>query len=153
MVWRDLGLNVGLPDHWWTLYPLGQWANNIVHHYHHQVVLIAWIYLALSLHLSLLAIVLGRSSRQHPVLAQWCKFLLVSIQENIGEHCLCVNFCFPSMSWEVSDHTAAFLWSAASRICSKQHATSCVVPVKLFQISKKHYLYISDYYPHFVCYI
>ena len=26
MVWRDLGLNAGLPDHWRTLYPLGQWA-------------------------------------------------------------------------------------------------------------------------------
>ena len=24
--WHDLGLNIGLPDHWWTLYPLGQWA-------------------------------------------------------------------------------------------------------------------------------
>ena len=28
MVWRDLGLNPGLPDHWWTLYPLDQWAQN-----------------------------------------------------------------------------------------------------------------------------
>ena len=26
LVWRDLGLNLGLPDHWWTVYPLGQWA-------------------------------------------------------------------------------------------------------------------------------
>ena len=26
LVWRDLGLNPGLPDHWRTLYPLGQWA-------------------------------------------------------------------------------------------------------------------------------
>ena len=26
MVWPDLGLNPGLPDHWRTLYPLGQWA-------------------------------------------------------------------------------------------------------------------------------
>ena len=26
MVWRDLGLNPGLPDNWRTLYPLGQWA-------------------------------------------------------------------------------------------------------------------------------
>ena len=25
-VWLDLGLNPGLPDHWRTLYPLGQWA-------------------------------------------------------------------------------------------------------------------------------
>ena len=24
LVWRDLGLNPGLPDHWRTLYPLGQ---------------------------------------------------------------------------------------------------------------------------------
>ena len=26
MVWHDLGLNPGFPNHWWTLYPLGQWA-------------------------------------------------------------------------------------------------------------------------------
>ena len=25
LVWRDMGLNPGLPDHWQTLYPLGQW--------------------------------------------------------------------------------------------------------------------------------
>ena len=28
MVWHDLGLNPGLPDHWRTLYPLGQWAGS-----------------------------------------------------------------------------------------------------------------------------
>ena len=27
-VWCDLGLNPGLPDHWRTLYPLGQWAGS-----------------------------------------------------------------------------------------------------------------------------
>ena len=27
LVWRDLGLNPSLPDHWQTLYPLGQWAS------------------------------------------------------------------------------------------------------------------------------
>ena len=26
LVWRDLGLNPNLPDHWRTLYPLDQWA-------------------------------------------------------------------------------------------------------------------------------
>ena len=26
LVWLDLGLNSGLPGHWRTLYPLGQWA-------------------------------------------------------------------------------------------------------------------------------
>ena len=26
MVWRNLGLNPDLPDHWRTIYPLGQWA-------------------------------------------------------------------------------------------------------------------------------
>ena len=26
LVWLDLGLNPGLPDHWRTLYPLGQWV-------------------------------------------------------------------------------------------------------------------------------
>ena len=26
LLWRDLGLNPGFQDHWWTLYPLGQWA-------------------------------------------------------------------------------------------------------------------------------
>ena len=26
LLWLDLGLNPGLPDHWQTLYPLGQWA-------------------------------------------------------------------------------------------------------------------------------
>ena len=26
MVWHDLGLNPGHPDHWRTLYPLGQWT-------------------------------------------------------------------------------------------------------------------------------
>ena len=25
LVWRDLGLSPDLPDHWQTLYPLGQW--------------------------------------------------------------------------------------------------------------------------------
>ena len=28
LVWRDLGLNPGLPDHWWTLCPLDQWAGS-----------------------------------------------------------------------------------------------------------------------------
>ena len=27
MVWRNLGLNPGLPDHWWILYQLGQWTS------------------------------------------------------------------------------------------------------------------------------
>ena len=34
MVWRDLRLKPGLPNHWLTLYPLGQWAgsySNILH--------------------------------------------------------------------------------------------------------------------------
>ena len=26
LVWRGLGLNPGLPDQWWTPYPLSQWA-------------------------------------------------------------------------------------------------------------------------------
>ena len=26
LVWRDLGLNPGLPDHWRTLFPLSQWV-------------------------------------------------------------------------------------------------------------------------------
>ena len=26
LVWCDLGLNPGLPDNWWTLYPLDQWG-------------------------------------------------------------------------------------------------------------------------------
>ena len=26
MAWRDPGLNPGLSDHWWTLYPLGQFV-------------------------------------------------------------------------------------------------------------------------------
>ena len=25
LVWLDIELNPGLPDHWWTLYPLVQW--------------------------------------------------------------------------------------------------------------------------------
>ena len=29
LVWCDLGLNHCLLDHWWTLYPLGQWASYI----------------------------------------------------------------------------------------------------------------------------
>ena len=29
LVWHDLGLNPGLPDHWRTLYPLDQWVWNI----------------------------------------------------------------------------------------------------------------------------
>ena len=28
MVWHDLWLNPGFPDHWQTLYPLGQWAGS-----------------------------------------------------------------------------------------------------------------------------
>ena len=30
LVWLDLGLNPSLPDHWWTLYSLGQWAGKTV---------------------------------------------------------------------------------------------------------------------------
>ena len=26
LLWRDAGLNPGLANHWWTLYPLDQWA-------------------------------------------------------------------------------------------------------------------------------
>ena len=26
LVWRNLGINPGLPDHWWTLYLLEKWA-------------------------------------------------------------------------------------------------------------------------------
>ena len=33
LVWHDLGLNPGLPDHWRTLYPLGQWAGTYFHMY------------------------------------------------------------------------------------------------------------------------
>ena len=33
LVWHDLGLNPGLPDHWRTLYPLDQWAALCVHIY------------------------------------------------------------------------------------------------------------------------
>ena len=32
-VWRDLGLNPGLPDHWRTLNPLGQWAGYYIYIY------------------------------------------------------------------------------------------------------------------------
>ena len=28
MVWRDLWLNPGFLNHWWTLYPLAQWARS-----------------------------------------------------------------------------------------------------------------------------
>ena len=28
LVWLNLGLNPSLPDHWWTLYSLGQWPGN-----------------------------------------------------------------------------------------------------------------------------
>ena len=27
LLWLDLGLNPGVPDHWWTFYSLGQWPN------------------------------------------------------------------------------------------------------------------------------
>ena len=35
LVWFDLGLNPGLPDHWWTLYSLGQyiWINKMSTNY------------------------------------------------------------------------------------------------------------------------
>ena len=33
LVWHDLGLNPGLPNHWQTLYPLGQWAGVCVYIY------------------------------------------------------------------------------------------------------------------------
>ena len=44
LVWRNLGLNPGLPDHWQTLYPLGQCrvcakksqGNTIVHRFLHS---------------------------------------------------------------------------------------------------------------------
>ena len=36
LVWRDLGLNPGLSDHWWTLYPLAQWAGITFNSIKHQ---------------------------------------------------------------------------------------------------------------------
>ena len=32
-VWLDLGLNPGLRNHWWILYPLGQWTNTYINIY------------------------------------------------------------------------------------------------------------------------
>ena len=34
LVWHNLGLNPSLPDHWWTLYPLGQGAGINLHIYY-----------------------------------------------------------------------------------------------------------------------
>ena len=38
LVWRDLGLNPGLPDHLRTLYPLGQWASLKTKDYHYYLI-------------------------------------------------------------------------------------------------------------------
>ena len=86
MVWRNLGLNPGLPDHWWTLYPL-------IHSqlydfkyfkqlwFHHQVTPATRSNLTLSHCPSLSTIALSRSSKQHPVFTQsWCNCLLTSQQ-------------------------------------------------------------------------
>ena len=55
------------------------------------------------------------------------------MQESVGERHLGVHSHFASsvqhilfewfLRWEVSDHTIAALWGAASRICPKNHAT------------------------------
>ena len=33
LVWFNLGLNPGLPDHWWTPYSLGQWPDLVKYNY------------------------------------------------------------------------------------------------------------------------
>ena len=72
LVWRDLGLNHGLPVHWWTLYLLGPWADLIVNHHHHHVVPLARISLTLSRHFFQSFIASSRSSGLHPVSSHSC---------------------------------------------------------------------------------
>ena len=72
LVWRDLGLNSGLPDHWQTLYPLEKWAGYIYIYIYHHVVSLARISQSLYRHFSLSFIASGWSSGLHPVSSHSC---------------------------------------------------------------------------------
>ena len=57
MIWLDLGLNPGLPDHWWTFYSLGQWTGLYIYIYiyiyiHIYIYTYIYIYIYISGNLS-----------------------------------------------------------------------------------------------------
>ena len=91
LVWLDLRLNPGLPDHWRTLYSLSQWPIYIFmcncnqhasnhHHNHHHVTPSARISLTLSRHSSLSSIASGRPPGLHPVSTQsWSPCLCLAM--------------------------------------------------------------------------
>ena len=48
LVWLDLGLNPDLPNHWWTLYSLGQWPGKVVLSNENNLHSVIWFELLLS---------------------------------------------------------------------------------------------------------
>ena len=110
------------------------------HHHHHEDMLIACIPLAFSWHPSLciwnfLFTTLTTHTELIKVFAGQQKCVCMS--ESIREHHLWIHpYIFISaqhvlfaylgllVRWKVSGHTAAILWGAPSRICSKEHAVS-----------------------------
>ena len=104
LVWLDLGLNPGLPDHWRTLYPLDQWAGQIyiyIYIYHHHLVGYPWPSRATSPNRSSpLAGLQGYIPYPHR--AAVCMFELVVLlllghmRGSIGVHHLWAHPCFSS---------------------------------------------------------
>ena len=106
---------------------------NPLHHYHHQVVSIAWFSLTLFCHLSLS--IMALDSTQYPHRANGCKFLLVSqhwgvhVYVGTGEHCLWICPCFSSrclvhLTWMLCEMRGKWPYSccflgATFMICSK----------------------------------
>ena len=104
-------------------------------HAHTHADIYLWSSLSLSRHPSLSSIAFGRTSRLHPVSIQARFILSLFWSANIGES-LCrsslefssaQHFFFPILGWfirwEISGCTAAIMWLALSRICSKQRIT------------------------------
>ena len=106
--------------------------------HHHQIALLAWLSLTLSLHLSLSSIAAVRFFRLYPESALSCRnFLLVGqhwhihVKGSIGECHLWLYPCLSSnvphvlfillerfLRWEVSGGKAVILWHVTSRIYS-----------------------------------
>ena len=70
-IWRDLGLNPGLPDHWQTLYPLDQWAGIYIWH------IVAKVLLALKCSSENIAI--SNSVFNLNIISMPCNYILVYI--------------------------------------------------------------------------
>ena len=114
-------------------------GNSHHHHHHHQVVMITRCSLTLYRRPALSSITTGRSDMLHPVSVQgWCMKVLAGwptlVHSSVNKP---YDFIFASptlhvlfillgwfLRWEVSGRTAAVLWDATSKICSRQHVAS-----------------------------